>query len=257
MGDEVFQPMMRGLVRGVAFLALLGRPAAAESPDTFARVVVAQTEARAGPGVGHRVLHQAVRGEVFTVRGREAQGFWLRIELPDGSVAYVLGDTVETLTADSGADGGPRAPGLFAPPALQEARGGLALSGGVFDGSGFALAELAAVLSPALAIEGFGGLALSRVGRQLVYGAGPTLNIGPDWPLAPFVHVGAGGITTTFAEGDPRTGSTRWLARAGGGLLISLRWRILVRLEAMHNVVFEPDFKASVQSYAGGLGTYF
>ena len=129
--------------------------------------------------------------------------------------------------------------------------------GGFFDGSGFAQIAPAIVLSPSISAEPFAGIALSQVGRQIFYGAGPTINLGPDWPLAPFVHVGLGGLTTTFGEGDPRDDATRMLARAGGGLLISLRWRILVRIEAMHNVLFEPDFKAGVQSYAAGLGTYF
>jgi hypothetical protein len=250
--------MRRVLAAAVVAILVCAAPAFAdEEPDVFARVVVAETGLRAGPGLGHRVIHYASRGEIFVVKGREGEGFWLRVLLPDGRIAYVLGDTVEPLAVDPEADNAPREPGLFAPPALQEAKGGLALSGGIFDGTGFAEVEPAFVLAPAISIEGFAGLALSKVGRQVIYGGGPTLNIGPDWPVAPFVHLGVGGITTTFDESDPREDSTRMLARAGGGLLISLRWRILVRLEAMHNVLFEPDFKASVQSYAAGLGTYF
>jgi hypothetical protein len=230
---------------------------AQEGDEVFARVVVADTGLRAGPGLGHRVIHHAERGEIFVVKGREASGYWLRVLLPDGRAAYVLGDTVEPLGVDPDAADAPREPGIFAPPALQKARGGLALTGGFFDGSGFAQIEPAFVLAPAIAIEPFAGMALSRVGRQVIYGAGPTLNIAPDWPVAPFVHMAMGGITTTFGEDDPRADSTRVMARAGGGLLISLRWRILLRVEAMHNVLFGPDFKAGVQSYAGGLGTYF
>ena len=44
---------------------------------------------------------------------------------------------------------------------------------------------------------------------------------------------------------------------AGGGLLVSLRWRILLRLEAMHLVLFDSDYKRNAQSYVAGFGTYF
>jgi hypothetical protein len=52
-------------------------------------------------------------------------------------------------------------------------------------------------------------------------------------------------------------GGTVAHARAGGGLLISLRWRILLRLEALHVVMFDPDSKRSAQSFVAGFGTYF
>lgn len=245
------------LVLGLAILAHAGRARSEEEPEAYGRVVVAQTALRAGPGLGHRVIENLERGDIIIIKGREGAGFWLRVVLADGRRAFVLGDTVEPIALDGGGRDVPGEPGIFAPPALQEAKGGLAMLGGLFDGSGFALVEPAIVLAPSIALEPFAGIALSKVGRQIVYGGGPTFNVGPDWPIAPFVHVGFGGLTTTFGEGDPRDDSTRMLARAGGGLLISLRWRILVRIEAMHNVLFEPDFKASVQSYAAGLGSYF
>ena len=46
-------------------------------------------------------------------------------------------------------------------------------------------------------------------------------------------------------------------ARAGGGLLISLRWRVLFRLEASNMVLYTEDAYQNVQTYIGGLGTYF
>lgn len=239
---------------------LIVAPARAQSSDevdVFARVVVTETSFRAGPGLGHRVIYRAKRGETFIVKGREGSGFWLRVLLPDGRLAYALGDTIEAIAVEEDAPDAPYKPGFFAPPALQEARGGFAMVAGVFDNSGFAELKPALVLAPAIAIEPFVGVALSKVGRQFVYGGGGTLNIAPDWPIAPFAHIGAGGITTTFNEDDPREDSTRFIARAGGGLLISLRWRILIRVEAMHNVIFDSDYHANVQNYTGGLGTYF
>jgi uncharacterized protein YgiM (DUF1202 family) len=253
---------MRAAFAWLLCLALLatasdGRAQDDDDVDVFARVVVSETSLRAGPGLGHRVIYRARRGETFIVKGREGSGFWLRVLLADGRLAYVLGDTIEPLTAEDDSPDAPSRPGFFAPPALQEARGGFAMLAGVFNHSGFAELKPALVLAPAIAIEPFVGVALSKVGRQYVSGGGGTLNFGPDWAIAPFVHIGAGGVTTTFNEDDPREDKTRLLARAGGGLLISLRWRILFRLEAMHNVIFETDFNTNVQNYSAGLGTYF
>lgn len=231
---------------------------AAGEPEAFARVVVAETVMRSGPGVSHQVVHIAARGETFAIEGREGPGFWLRVLLPDGRVAYVLGDTVEPIAIDENAPDAPSRPGLFAPPLLADARGGFALTAGVFDGQGYAEVKPALVLSPAVALEPYGGLMLSPEGRRFLYGAGGTLNLTPDWAIAPFVHLGAGAVTTTpNQDAQVLKGGTVAHARAGGGLLLSLRWRILVRLEAMHLVLFEADFKRNAQAYVGGLGTYF
>ena len=244
--------------RLVALSVLAGGVSHAEPQDAFARVTVAETALRSGPSASDRVVYVAHRGETFGIDGREGPGFWLRVALPDGRTAYVLGDTVEPLAVDANAPDAPRRPGFFAPPALQQARGGFALMAGLFDGSGYAEVTPALVLSPSVAIEPYAGIVLSTEGRRFVYGLGGTLNFAPDWPVAPYVHIGAGGLSTVpNQDAKVLRGGTMAQARAGGGLLISLRWRILVRLEAMQVVVFEPDFKQSAQSFVGGLGTYF
>jgi hypothetical protein len=243
-----------------AFALALSRVARAEpdEPEAFARVVVAETELRSGPGVSHRVVYVAHRGDTFAIEGREGAGFWLRVLLPDGRLAYVLGDTVEPLAIDSNAKDAPSRPGFFAPPALEEARGGFALLAGVYDKGGYTEVKPALVLAPPVAIEPYAGIALSSEGRQFVYGLGGTLNFAPDWAIAPYVHLGAGGVTTVPNE-DAKVlkSGTVAHARAGGGLLVSLRLRILIRLEAMHVVLFDPDFKRNAASYTIGFGTYF
>ncbi len=230
----------------------------ADEPNAYARVVVAETDLRSGPGVSHRVIYTAHRGETFAIEGRESAGFWLRVLLPDGRLAYVLGDTVEPLAIDSNAPDAPSRPGFFAPPALQEAHGGFAMVAGFFDSGGYAEIKPALVLAPAIAIEPYAGLALSTEGRRVLYGIGGTLNFAPDWAIAPYVHIGAGGLTTVpNQDAHVLSGGTVAHARAGGGVLISLRWRILLRIEAMHVVLFNADSKRDVQSYVAGFGTYF
>ena len=229
----------------------------ADRVEAFARVVVSEAELRSGPGISHRVIYRAERGETFLVETREGSGFWLQVLLPDGRIAYVLGDVVERIAVDPEADQGLSRPGFFAPPALQEARGGFALTGGVFDLDGYVELKPALVIAPAIAFEPYVGLALQPGGRRLVYGGGGTLNLAPDWAAAPFVHVGIGGVEETPTEEFVQKERSWFHVRAGGGFLISLRWRILVRLEAQNVVLFTEDDYENVQAYVGGLGAYF
>jgi hypothetical protein len=251
---------MKRVVQWAAWAAvslLAASLSAQQASETFARVVAAEAELRVGPGVSHRVVYRAARGETFAVVGRETSGYWLEILLPDGRSVYALGDTVELIAIDPDADDAPSAPGVFAPPALQEARGGFALAAGSFDQAGYAELKPAFVLAPAVAFEPYVGLALEADGKRLIYGLGAMLNLAPDWAIAPFVTLGSGGVHETAA--DEFVGSDRdsWHLRAGGGLLVSLRLRILFRFEASNFVVFTEDSYENLQCYIGGLGTYF
>jgi uncharacterized protein YgiM (DUF1202 family) len=248
--------LLPGLV--LASLLLLLAPALrAEEGDTFARVIVSETELRSGPGVSHRVIHRAKRGDSFAIETRETSGFWLQVLLPDGRTAYVLGDTVETVNVDEDTPDAPSRPGLFAPPALAEARGGFALLGGVYDLEGYGEVRPAFVLAPAIALEPYFGLALEEESRRFVYGLAGTLNLAPDWAIAPYVTLGAGGVHQDPKDEFVLEDRSWFHARVGGGLLISLRFRILLRLEATNVVLYTEDDYDNVQTYTGGLGTYF
>jgi hypothetical protein len=241
-----------------AFLSAAPLRAAPADPEAFARVVVYETELRAGPGVSYRVIHRARRGEAFLIKTRETKGYWLEVELADGRTAYVLGDTVETVGVDEeGNEGGPKRFGIFSPPALTEAHGGFALLGGVYDGQGYVEVRPAFVIAPAIAFEPYVGLALQSDSRRLMYGAAGTLNLAPDWPIAPFVELGFGGVFEDPKDEFVRRERKWFHSRAGGGLLISLRLRVLVRLEATNVVLFGEDSYQNTQAYIAGLGTYF
>jgi uncharacterized protein YgiM (DUF1202 family) len=251
---------MRALAKVILFAALLSahRARAADEEDAFARVIVAETELRAGPGVSHRVIHRARRGETFLIQTRETSGFWLQVTMEDGRTVYVLGDTVETVAVSEDAAGAPSKPGFFAPPALQEARGGFALMGGVYDRDGYVELKPAYVLAPAIAFEPFIGLSLKSDSRRVVYGLAGTLNLAPDWAVAPFMTLGFGGMHEKPKDDQGVRESRNWFqARAGGGLLVSLRWRVLFRLEASNMVLYTEDAYQNVQTYMAGLGTYF
>jgi uncharacterized protein YgiM (DUF1202 family) len=234
-----------------------GLARAESEEDAYARVVVAEAELRAGPGVSHRVIYRAPRGDTFLISTRETAGFWLQVTLPDGRVAYVLGDTVEPVAADEDSAEAARKPGFFAPPALQDANAGFAMMAGVYDGSGYVELRPGWVIAPAIALEPYVGLALQDDSRRIIYGGAGTLNLLPDKALAPFVTIGCGGMYENPKDEFVRPARKWFHARAGGGILLSLRFRVSVRLEAANMVLFAEDDYENVQSYAAGLGTYF
>ena len=175
----------------------------------------------------------------------------------DCRTAYLLGYTADTVALDADSDESV-SPGVFAPPPLESARGGLALAAGVFDGSGYAELKPAFMVNRSLALQPSAGLALSSAGRSLLYGAGASVNLAPDWAIAPYLSLGGGGFTT-LPNDDAFALERRTVfhARAGGGLLVSLRWRLIVRLEANHVVLFTAASYRDAQSFTGGLGSYF
>jgi len=246
------------LALALALAIAPGKARAVAAEDAFARVVVAETDLRSGPGVSHRVIYHARRGETFLIEARETAGFWLQVTMADGRTAFVLGDTVEAVAVDEDAPDAPSKPGFFAPPALQQARGGFALMAGLYDRDGYVELKPAYVLAPAIAFEPFIGMAMQVDSRRVVYGLAGTLNLAPDWAIAPFVTLGAGGMHEAPKDDTGVRHSHNWFqARAGGGLLVSLRFRASLRLEASNMVLYNEDAYQNVQTYLAGLGTYF
>jgi len=236
-------------------------------PEAFARVIVDSAELRTGPGVSYRVLYTSHRGETFALDGRPGTGFWLKVILPDGRTAYALGDEVQPFAVNPHDENAPSRPGFFAPPPLEGSRGGLALMGGVLSlpsdtGTtqryGYVEARPSLLVHKSVALEGFIGDGLTSDGTQLLYGGGVGIYLAPNWSICPFVDLAAGGLSvipsaTSFVlkKGD------YYVARAGGGILLALRNRILVRIEASNLSVFTPDSYKNAQTYSGGLGVYF
>lgn len=245
------------MTRAAAVAALAFPASAWAAPETLARIVVAETELRSGPGVSHRVISRAFRGDTFLVEGRETKGFWLEVSLPDGRTTYLLGDTVELVRAEEDALDGASKRSLFAPPALKEARGGFAMLAGIYDQSGYAEVRPALVIAPAIALEPYVGIALEPDSRHILYGAAGTLNLAPDWAIAPFFLLGVGGLLEEPKEEFLRERKKWFHARAGGGFLVSFKFRMLVRLEASNLVLFTEDDYQNTQAYIAGLGTYF
>jgi hypothetical protein len=239
----------------------------ASEPEAFAKVIVDSAELRSGPGVSFRVIYTAHRGETFALDGRPGSGFWLRVLLADGRIAYALGDEVQPFAVNGEEEGGPRRPGFLAPPPLAGAHAGFAIVAGVLsipvvngaiERYGYLELRPSWVIHKTITLDGFIGDALTSDGSQVIYGAGATVHLAPDWPICPFVGIGGGGLSV-FPNSDSfvlKREDLR-LARAGGGILFALRNRILVRLEASNLSLFTGDSYKNAQVYVGGFGVYF
>ena len=257
------------VLAAVLFLVALVAPrvAAADEPQAFARVVVDAAELRSGPGVSYRIIGNAARGETLAIDGRQGGGFWLRVILSDGQTAYALGDEVQVFAVREGEPDAPSRPGFFATPPLEGAHAGLAIVGGVLsipiaDGTthafGYIEARPSIVVHRSVILEGFIGDALTADGQQIIYGGGASINFAPSWPVCPFLGIGGGGLAVRpNADSFVLKRQDLYLARAGGGILMALRGRILVRLEVTNMTLFDSDNFKNAQTYSGGLGVYF
>lgn len=255
------------LAASAGVCASAGSALAAEEPDAFARVVVDSAELRSGPSISSRVIHVAHRGETFAVDGRQGTGYWLRILLPDGRVAYSLGDEMQVFAVRPGEPDAPSRPGLFATPPLEGAYAGFAILGGILsiptrDNStrafGYLEGRPSLVLHRTVTLDGYIGDALTVDGSQVLYGGGATVYFAPSWSICPFLGIGGGGLAVRpNADSFVLKREDLYMARAGGGILMALRGRILVRLEVTNLALFDAETLKNAQTYAGGFGVYF
>ncbi len=246
--------------------ALAQEASAEEAPrGVYARVIVDRIDLRSGPGSTFRRVWVGSRGDVFPITERGTHAYWFRVELPDGTQAYVPGDAVyaHELSAEE-ANEGRIAPDVFAPPALPHAVGELAFSFGVLGisetgiGSGFMAIRPAINLAPEFAVEASLAAAVGQAGRTFIGTLGGLVNIFPTSPVVPFLVAGGG-----FARSDPNADAFllragwRGAMYAGGGLRIGFRYRITLRIEARAWVLFDENVFSEQEEVTGGLTVFF
>jgi hypothetical protein len=245
---------------------------AADAVEAFARVVVERAEVRSGPGAGYRTIAAVERGETLAVDRRGSDQFWLKVILDDGRAGWVLGDEVEVFAVKPGEPDGPSRPGLFAPPPLQGAHGGLSIFAGVLGSTvaersgspyynladGYFEVRPAWVLARAISIEPWAGLSRTDDGTLWSVGGWGVVHLLPDLAIDPYVGAGGGYVwTRSNADALVQSDDSLFAARAGGGFLFGLRGRILVRLEATNLTLFTANRFKNAQTFLAGLGVYF
>jgi hypothetical protein len=226
----------------------------------YARIIVDRSELHSGPGASFRHVYTASRGEVFRIVERGARGYWFRVELPDGTFAWVQGDTVYTheLSEDE-AHAGQFAPDVFAPPPLPQATGEISFNFGALGlVQGFMAIRPAFYLAPEFGLELTAAAAVGDRGRLLIGAAGGIINVFPHSVVIPFLALG-GGVAFADPNADTfllRSGATGALY-GGGGLRFAFRYRITLRLEARLWAFFDENRYVAQEEYSGGLTVFF
>ncbi|MGE0790154.1 MAG: SH3 domain-containing protein [Sandaracinaceae bacterium] len=226
----------------------------------YARVIVDRTELRTGPGASFERARIAERGDVFRVVQRASTGYWFRVELPDGTFAWIHGDTVynHQVSRDR-ASGGRILPEVFAPPALPSATGEIDVQFGILGFfNGFMAIRPAINIAPELELELNLAGSVGAGGRILIGSGGPLINIWPESPVVPFFTVGGG-----FAVSDPN--ADQFLVEqgfvgvlyGGGGLRFGFRYRITIRIEARGYAFFDENRITALEEISGGATVFF
>ena len=263
-------PALAGSARAQETPAPAPDPAAAPAPadeppsaGVFARVIVDRTTLRSGPGHSFRATRTARRGDVFPILERGTRGYWFRLELPDGTSAWVSGDAVYTheLSAEE-ATRGQFLPEVFAPAALPHAVGELAFQFGVLgltsSPNGFMAIRPAIQLAPEFGLEATLAAAVGEGGRLLIGTLGGIVNVFPDSPVVPFV-VSGGGFVVSDPNADSfllRSGITGALY-GGGGLRFGFRYRITLRIEARAWALYDQNRFVASEELTGGVTVFF
>jgi len=247
---------VRLLALGLVVASFVVTAPASADVEVYARVVVDRTPLRSGPGPGFRRVGIAQRGDTFLVRRRGTRGYWFQIERPDGTLAWIMGETVYNHEVGEGGGG---YDGIFAPPPLMDATMEIAaLFGVIGEGGGVMAIRPALMLAPSFGIEINGGVSVSRAGRLFLAGGGGILNVFPRSPVVPYLVVGGGAaISDPNADTFLLQAGTVAMLYGGGGLRFGFKQRFTLRIEARAYAFFEPDRYVSQEEFTGGVSVFF
>jgi hypothetical protein len=245
-------------------LSAAPRDARADDDDALVRVLADQANVHTGPGFSYRVIYVAARGEVLPAIGRSTQDNWFRVQLPDGTYGWLLGDQVFPLDVDTQeAHRGPsiwnRMGGaVFSPSPLLENRIGLTFSAGTLGGDSMFLFRPSVVLEPHVSLEGFVGESVGNQLDVLYFGGGFNAYLWPASPVTPFVAVAGGGARgRKKADQFTIVPGNYDAVNVGGGLLIAFKKRITLRGDVRHYVVFDANHTQQLQEFSGAFSVHF
>ncbi|HXJ21719.1 MAG TPA: SH3 domain-containing protein [Polyangia bacterium] len=256
--------MRRGVALAVLTLVVAATPAARADDSALVRVISEEAQVHTGPGFGFRVVYRARQGEVLPAIGRATHDHWFRVELPDGTYGWILGDEVFPLDVDTAAaHQGPSiwkrmGTAIFSPPPLMEETFGFAFSAGVLGGDGLFMFRPSWLLAPHVSLEGMVG---ETVGNQVdvrYVGGGFNAFIFASSPVTPFVGAAAGGaLARKKADQFAVSTGNYSMLNVGGGLLVALKKRLTLRGDVRQYVIFNANHTQSIQEYSGALSVYF
>ncbi len=233
--------------------------------DAFLRVIAQKTPVHSGPGPGYREVYIAERGQVFTVLERGTRDYWFKVELDDGTSGWILGDAVFPFEVGEEPEigvfrrmGRAIRKAILGPSPSPYADVGLSFSAGLLDREGVFLLRPSWLIDPYWAIEAFGGLSPRSEKDIFLGGVGFVLRLAPGAVIGPYANIGLGAARIRpKADNFVDEEETLMALAAGGGLEITFKKQITLRLDARNWTLFDENKANNGQEYSGGLAIFF
>jgi len=255
-------PRLAAAVLAAVVLVAGARTADAEA---YLRVIAQKAPIHTGPGQGYRETYVAKRGEVFEVVERGTRGYWFQVRLDDGTTGWVLGDLVYPFEVGEQEEPGVMTRAwrairrtVLGPPPIPYADVEISFSAGMLDKEGLFLLRPSWIVDPYFAIDAFAGLSPRAEKDIFTAGLGWTLRLIPGAYIGPYISaaIGAAHIRPK-ADNFVDPEETIMALVAGGGIEITFKKQITVRLDARNWTLFDPDQANNGQEYSGGLAIFF
>ena len=243
---------------------LVGAFAARADAEAYLRVIAQQAPVHSGPGNGYRVVANATRNQVYEVVERGTNGYWFKIELDDGTTGWIVGDVVYPFEVGEDNPGALTRMGraikgaILGPSPVPYANVGLSFSSGLLQNEGVYILRPSWIIDPYWALEGFAGLSPRSEKDVYLAGLAFVLRMAPGAVLGPYASIGLGvAHISPKADNyvDPR--ENLMALGAGGGLEITLKKQITVRLDVRNWSLFNQNHSNNGQEYTGGLAIFF
>jgi hypothetical protein len=233
--------------------------------EAYLRVIAQRASVRSGPGNGYREVAIAERNQVFEVLERGTRDYWFKIELEDGTSGWILGDMVYPFeVAAEEAPGALTRMGsaikraILGPSPIPYAHVGISFSAGVLQNEGVYVLRPSWLIDPYWALEAFAGLSPRAEKDVYLGGLAFVLRMAPGSVICPYASLGLGAAyispkATNYV--DPR--ETLMALGAGGGLEITFKKQITLRVDVRNWSLFDENHASNGQEYTGGLAIFF
>jgi hypothetical protein len=252
-------------MRAVIIALVLAVAAGTAHAEAYLRIIAMKASVRSGPSNGYREVAIVTRNQVFQVLERGTRDYWFKIELEDGTSGWILGDEVFPFEV-----GDEEKPGAFTrmgrairrailgPSPVPYAKVGLSFSAGLFDREGVFLLRPSWLIDPYWALEAHMGLSPRSDKSLYLGGLAFLLRMAPGAVISPYATVALGAAhVVPKADNFVDMEETLMALGAGGGLEITFKKQITLRLDARNWTVFDQNVSSNGQEYTGGLAIFF
>jgi hypothetical protein len=235
------------------------------SADAYLRVIAQKASVHSGPSTGYREIAVVNRNQVLQVLERGTRDYWFKVELDDGTSGWILGDLVFPFEVGDEEEPGAltrmgrairRA--ILGPSPVAYAHVGLSFSAGVLAKEGIFVLRPSWLIDPYWALEAFAGLSPRSETQLYLGGLAFVLRLAPGAVIGPYASLGLGAAYIS-PKSDNYIGQVGTLMAlgAGGGLEITFKKQITLRLDARNWSIFDQNESTNYQEYSGGLAIFF